>query len=148
MASQRRPMWTCPGCGRTFANRNQTHTCRPLGRVEDHLEGKPERVVATYRAFEAAALALGTVDLLPESTRIAFHRRMSFAACTVRRTRVDAHIVLARRLDDPRFVLVQTFSPRNHLHAFRLTDPSEVDERVRAWLAAAYEVGGQRHLDR
>ena len=25
------PLWTCTGCGRTFANRNQTHTCAPLG---------------------------------------------------------------------------------------------------------------------
>ena len=28
-------LWTCPECGRRFANRHQTHTCRPLGSLED-----------------------------------------------------------------------------------------------------------------
>jgi hypothetical protein len=141
-------MWTCPRCGRTFANRNQTHTCRRLGVVEDHLVGRSEQVVATYRALEAAVLALGPVEVLAERTRIAFHRRMSFAACTIRADRVDAHVVLARRLADPRFTAVETFSPRNHLHAFRLRAPEDVDDMVRAWLAEAYEVGEQHHLER
>jgi hypothetical protein len=139
-------MWTCPRCGRTFANRNQTHTCRGLGRVEEHLRGRAPEVVATYRALEAAIRALGPVDVLAERTRIAFHRRMSFAACTIRTRWVDAHVVLARRVRDPRFTSVQTFSRRNHLHAFRLLGPEDVDDRVRAWLAEAYEVGEQRHL--
>jgi hypothetical protein len=41
---------------------------------------------------------------------------------------------------------IETFSPRNHLHAFRLRAPAEVDEEVAAWLAEAYDVGMQRHL--
>jgi hypothetical protein len=41
---------------------------------------------------------------------------------------------------------VETFSPRNHLHQFRLERLEEVDEEVAAWLAEAYRVGEQRHL--
>jgi hypothetical protein len=43
---------------------------------------------------------------------------------------------------------VQTFSPRNHLHNLRLRSISEIDEDVRRWIRAAYEVGEQRHLRR
>jgi hypothetical protein len=46
----------------------------------------------------------------------------------------------------PRFRRVETFSPRNHLHAFRLTTPGEIDDEFRAWLAEAYRVGKQEHL--
>ena len=46
----------------------------------------------------------------------------------------------------PRFRRVETYSPRNHLHAVRLMAPDEVDDDVRDWLAEAYEVGMQRHL--
>src|SRR5439155_363472 len=28
------PMWDCPRCGRAFANRNQTHSCAPLGDLD------------------------------------------------------------------------------------------------------------------
>ena len=53
---------------------------------------------------------------------------------------------LARRLEHPRFRRVETFSPRNHLHQFRLERLQDVDEEVAAWLAEAYQVGEQRHL--
>jgi transposase-like protein len=76
-----RPLWTCPKCGRRFANRNQTHTCAPLGSVEDHLAGKPA-IVETYRAFEAAARAVGPFEVLAEKTRIAFFARMSFGGAS------------------------------------------------------------------
>jgi hypothetical protein len=45
-----------------------------------------------------------------------------------------------------RFRRIETFSPRNHLHAFRLSDPSEVNAEFRGWMAEAYRVGEQQHL--
>ncbi|GAA1684065.1 hypothetical protein GCM10009745_30630 [Kribbella yunnanensis] len=84
-------MWRCERCGRTFAQRNQTHTCRPLGQL-------------------------------------------------------DGHVVLAEELAGPRFRRVEVYSPRNVLHAFRLSDPSEVDAEVEDWLARAYAVGCGLHL--
>ena len=69
--------------------------------------------------------------MLPEKTRIAFQVRMSFAQLTVRRDWVLGHFVLARRVEDPLFTRVESFSPRNHLHAFRLDDPAEVERAAR-----------------
>jgi Domain of unknown function (DUF5655) len=139
------PMWTCPRCGRSFANRNQPHACGPLG-LDRHLDGKAPEVVAIFRRLVELAERNGPVTVLPEKTRIAFQVRMSFAAFTLRRHRVDGHVILARRLEHPRFRRVETFSPRNHLHQFRLERLEEVDEEVAAWLAEAYRVGEQRHL--
>jgi hypothetical protein len=56
--------------------------------------------------------------------------------------------VLARRVENPRFRRVETFSPRNHRHAFRLTSIDEIDDEFREWLAEAYRVGDQQHLAR
>ena len=90
---------------------------------------------------------MGPVTILPEKTRIALHARMSFAAFMPRRHWLNGHLVLARRIDSSRFSNIETFSPRNVLHAFRLNSPSEVDAQFTGWLAEAYEVGMQRHLD-
>jgi hypothetical protein len=90
----------------------------------------------------------GPVTVLPEKTRIAFHVRMSFAAFVIRRKWVDGHVVLARRLEHPRFRRIETFSPRNHLHAFRFESVDEIDDEVAAWFAEGYQVGEQRHLRR
>jgi hypothetical protein len=140
-----KPLWCCPACGRLFANRNQTHTCVPPRPLEEHFAGRSPNVIETYRAFEAAARANGPLVVIPERTRIAFQVRMSFAAVTLRTRWIDAHVVLARRLESARFRRIVSFSTRNHVHEFRLEAPAEVDEEVALWLAEAYRVGRQEH---
>ncbi len=139
-----RPLWRCSACGREFANPNQSHAC---GRhdLESHFTGKDPLVRAIYDAFLAMLEENGPVTILPEKTRIAFQTRMSFAQLTVRRRWALGHFVLARRAEDPIFTRVETFSPRNHLHAFRLDGPAEV-EKLRPYAAEAYSVGRQEHL--
>ena len=140
-----KPMWRCPDCRRRFANRNQSHVC---GRstLASHFAGKPATVRAIFDEVRRVAESNGPIVVLPEKTRIAFQVRMSFAAFTVRKNWIDGHVVLARRLENPRFRRIETFSPRNHLHAFRLANVEEIDGEVAAWFAEAYHVGEQRHL--
>lgn len=139
-------MWVCPRCARTFANRNQTHTCAPLGDLDAHFAGSAPTVRATFDRVLAVVRELGPVTVLPEKTRIALHVRMSFAAFMPRKRWLNGHLVLARRIESARFGRVEEFSRRNVLHAFRLTTPDEVDEEFAMWLAEAYEVGCQHHL--
>jgi len=139
------PMWRCAKCGRDFANRNQSHSCG-RHKLADHFRDKPPEIRALFDAVVAAIESIGPVTILPEKTRIAFHVRMSFAQVTPRKNRLDGHVVFARRLESPRFTRVETFSPRNHLHAFRLTTPGDVDEEFHRWLREAYAVGKQEHL--
>ena len=139
------PLWRCANCGREFANRNQTHTCG-LHDLAHHFAGKPPEIRALFDRVAAMIQEIGPVQILPEKTRIAFHVRMSFAQLTPRRQWIDGHVVLARRLEHPRFTRVETFSPRNHLHAFRIASAADLDADFRAWLREAYAVGEQRHL--
>ena len=132
------PMWACPGA-RTFANRNQTHTCAPLGDLDRHFARTSPAVRATFDRVLAVVSGLGPVTVLPEKTRIALHARMSFAAFMPRRHWLGGHLVLARRIDSPRFLRVDTYSPRNVVHA--KTSPTDVDEEFVVWLAEAYPVG-------
>jgi hypothetical protein len=71
---------------------------------------------------------------------------MSFAQVTPGRRWLDGHVVLARRLEHPRFRKIETFSPRNHVHTFRLAHPDDVDNTFVDWMREAYAVGEQRHL--
>ena len=141
-----RPLWRCPVCGRTFANRHQTHTCAPLGEVDRHFDHSAPAVRAAFDRIVAVVEGFGPFEVLAERTRIALHVRMSFAAFTPRRRWLDGHLVLARRVDSERFRRVETYSPRNVLHAFRLTGPDQVDVEFVGWLGEAYAVGEQKHL--
>lgn len=139
-----RPLWLCPDCDRHFANRNQSHAC---GRhsLDTHFSGKTPKVRAIHDAFLAMLEEFGPVTTLPEKTRIAFQVRMSFAQLTLRKDWALGHFVLARRAEDPLFVRIESFSPRNHLHAFRLDDPAQV-VRLKDYAREAYAVGRQEHL--
>lgn len=140
------PLWRCDACGREFANRNQSHACGRYD-LDHHFRGKPPEMRALFDAVVAMVGALGPVRVLPEKTRIAFQVRMSFAQVTVRRRWLDGHVVLARRLEHPRFRRIESFSPRNHMHVFRLESVADLDSDFRDWLAEAYHVGEQRHLE-
>jgi hypothetical protein len=144
-AQSQRPLWTCPKCDRSFANRNQNHACARHD-LDHHFRGKPAEIRALYDAFVAALRDNGPVTILPEKTRIAFQTRMSFAQVTPKQAWIDGHLILARRIEAPLFRKVETFSPRNHLHAFRLRSPKDLTTELRACMAEAYRVGCQEHL--
>ena len=139
-----RPLWRCGACGRSFANSNQSHAC---GRhaLEPYFAGRSPKVRAIYETFRAMLEGFGPVIVLPEKTRIAFQVRMSFAQLTVRRDWVLGHLVLARRAEDGLFTKIESFSPRNHAHHFRLDDPAEV-AALEGFAREAYAVGRQDHL--
>jgi hypothetical protein len=139
-----KPLWPCPACGRAFANARQPHACGRYA-LDDHFTGKPPLVREIYDAFLAMLEELGPVTVLPEKTRIAFQTRMSFAQLTVRRHWVLGHFVLARRAEKPVFTKVETISPRNHVHHFRLEAPGDVAQ-LRDFAYEAYAVGRQEHL--
>lgn len=136
-------LWTCPRCGRTFANRNQTHTCAPLGDLDAHFSRSDPAVRA---CFDRIIDELGPLQILAEKSRIALHVRMSFAAFQPRQHWLDGHLVLARRAEHPSIRRIQVYSPRNIVHAFRLARPEEIDAAFIALLSEAYDVGLQRHL--
>lgn len=140
-------LWRCPSCERTFANRNQTHTCGRLGDVAAHFASTAPHVRATFDEVLSVLAMLGPFTVLAEKSRIALHVRMGFAAFMPRRDWLNGHLVLARQVPSPRFTKIETFSPHNVLHAFRLITPDEVDDEFAGWLTEAYQVGEQRHRD-
>src|SRR5215475_15516888 len=125
------PLWQCPKCKRKFANRNQSHFCGNHD-LQHHFEGKAKDVREIYEAFLKAIRRCGPVTVLPEKTRIAFQVRMSFAQLTTRSKWVDGHVVLARRFEHPRFRKIETISPRNHVHSFRITSRRDIDAEFRS----------------
>jgi len=138
-------MWKCPKCKRLFANRNQSHFCSSYT-LREHLASKSATAVVLFRAFARLVRRCGQVRVVPEKTRIAFQVRMSFAAVSLRKESMVGHVVLARRLNHPRFTKIESLSPRNHVHSFRFESLEEIDREVFEWLREAYRVGQQRHL--
>jgi hypothetical protein len=142
-----KPLWKCSKCGRLFANHNQSHFCSHYT-LREHLAGKSPCAIALFREFAKLVRRCGPARIVPEKTRIAFQVRMSFAAVSLRRDQIVGHVVLARRLENSRFMKIEYISRRNHVHSFRFHSRKEIDREVLSWLREAYRVGQQRHLSK
>jgi hypothetical protein len=122
------------------------HSCGKYS-VEKFLAGKSEHAISLYEHFSALVFECGPVQIAPAKTRIGFQVRMIFAAVNKLSDRgLDAHLVLTRRLEAPRFRRIEMMTPRCFVHHFRVESLSELDEEVRNWLREAYQVGTQEHL--
>jgi hypothetical protein len=141
-------LWTCTVCRRSFANRNQSHSCGRYS-VEDFLKGKSQKALGLYKTFVQAVREQGPVSMAPAKTRVGFQVRMIFAAVNRLSERgLAGHVVLSRRIENPRFTRIDSISPGNHVHHFHIREVAEIDNEVRRWLKEAYDVGKQEHLAR
>jgi hypothetical protein len=124
------------------------HSCGDYS-VRKFLTGKGQYATSLYKRFAALVRDCGPVHIAPARTRVGFQVRMIFAAVNKLNDRgLDAHIVLTRRLDSPRFRRIESLTPICHVHHFRIAVLSEFDDEVKRWLQEAYRVGTQEHLSR
>ena len=141
-----RPLWICPKCNRQFVTPNMPHSCGDFS-VEKFLDGKSANAISLFEHFSALVHECGPVRVAPAKTRIGFQVRMIFAAVNKLNDQgLQAHVVLSRRRDSPRFTRIDTMTPRCYVHNFRINSLSELDDEVRSWLQEAYQVGTQEHL--
>jgi hypothetical protein len=100
-----------------------------------------------YDRFLKVVDESGPVTIIPQKTRIALQVRMRFAALVPQRNALKGHLVLPRRCPSDRFEKIETYSPRNHVHVFRLRSEDAFDEHFGAFISEAYKAGRQEHLE-
>jgi hypothetical protein len=143
--SRKPPLWRCPTCGEKFTTWNQWHACGTFD--INALFARSEPVVRRlYDRFLAVVERSGPVRVIPQKTRIALQVRMRFAALMPQSVVLKGHLVLARRSPSARFEKIETYSPRNHVHVFRLSSEDELDAPFCELIGEAYRVGQQKHL--
>lgn len=140
-----RDLWTCPDCGRQFVTPNMYHSCNDHS-LGEPFRGKPEPIRNLFDLVLAAVQAFGPVTLVPYADRVAFMVRVRFAGARPRTRWIDVDFWLTHRIESARLHKVETLSPYTHIHTVRVTEPSDVDGQLTAWLREAYAVGQQEHL--
>ncbi len=124
------------------------HSCGRYS-VAKFLGGKSEHAVSLYEGFSALVHECGHLKVAPAKTRIGFQVRMIFAAVNkLSAHALEAHVVLTRRLQSPRFTRIEIMTPKCYVHHFRIESLNDLDDEVRSWLREAYQVGTQEHLSR
>ena len=129
-------LWTCLKCGRRFATRNQMHVCSSLS-LAGALRGKRPAAVELLRKLAAMAQRCGSVQTVPQKTRIAFQARNTFLGVRLLRDSLDCELLLPRRIEHPRFTRIISASPGSHYHRLRISSEREVNRQLETWLQEA-----------
>jgi hypothetical protein len=139
-------LWRCPTCGQEFVTRNMPHSCR-VQSLDAFFAGSPLRDV--FDAYVEAMREHGPVTVNVTKSRIACQVRMRFAGIDRPRAHhLVANFVLTRPEQSGRLSRVDYVPPHYYVHRLPLRRREDVDAEVRAWLAEAYRVGAQEHVER
>ena len=140
--SKKRPLWRCPKCGERFITANMWHSCGKYSLEQLFARSEPH-VLPLFRKFAKMVRACGPVRMIPQKTRVVFQVRVRFAGAYPRKSHFLAGFALPRRVDDPRFVKIETYAPHFQGHLFRVASEADLDDQIQQWLREAYRVGAQ-----
>ena len=140
-ARQKRPLWTCPDCGKQYVTRNMWHSCVVVP-LESHFVGRP-RARELFDAYVAVLEREGPVTISVSKTRIEIMTRARFTGAVVRRDYLRSSLWLKRRVDSPRFVKIEHFGGDDWGHYFAIRDEADIDDELVSLLREARKVGDQ-----
>jgi hypothetical protein len=141
------PLWTCPVCGQSFVSRNMPHSCQVVA-LDEFFAGSAPELRELFELYVAAARKNGPVTVNATKSRIALQARMRFAGIQrPRKHYLLANFLHTRPVESPRLVRVDFIPPYYYVHRLRLARRADIDGELERWLAEAYQVGVQRHVD-
>jgi hypothetical protein len=108
--------------------------------LDAHFEKRQPSVRAIYDRIVSAAKELGAVREEPKKTSIHLARRTAFAGVMTRKDALILTLKSDRDIDSDRVVKRERVSANRWHVDVRLTDPADVDQELRSWLRAAYEL--------
>jgi hypothetical protein len=119
------------------------HSCGQYD-LEHHFEKRPAQVRDLFDRLREVIEEIGPVIVEPQKTRIVFLVRVRFAGVIVQSSGLKTHFWLTKPFKDPRFRIEQ-YTPTTFVHSFKLTEPGQLDRRLKTLLRQAYKVGCQEH---
>jgi uncharacterized protein DUF5655 len=130
--------WTCPGCGRRFGRRNQSHECAPAMSVEEYFSTGPERERPIFEAVIEHLESVGPVHVEPVSVGIFLKRGRTFAELRPKTKWVALSFSHTSVIEDRRIARRLAVSGSRTWYVVNLLGPEDVDDQVRSWLTDAY----------
>jgi hypothetical protein len=134
-------MWTCPNCGREFAQVNQRHSCA-VYTLEPHFEGKAAAVRQTYDQLLAALGRCGPVRADPRQSSIHLVNRVTLGGVHTRKNYLYLELVSDRPLANPHLQKSEQVSANRYHLTFRLDSAGDIDEEMVELLEQAYRLAG------
>jgi hypothetical protein len=121
------------------------HSCSRHS-LDEHFDGKDPLLRKIFDRYLALVKKCGPVTVYAQKTRITFQVRVRFAGAVVKKNWIEGGVWLKRKVEHPRFFRIESVTPRDHVHRFRLSQLEDIDDELAEFIREAYAVGRQDHL--
>ncbi len=140
-AKKTSPRWKCPKCGRSFAKKNQWHSCQTAP-VDTHFKDKDPNVRKIYDSLVKELEKFGRFRADAVKSSINLINKYHFGSVTVQEKALRLGFVSDEKARSARIVQTQELGPNRVGHSVKLESPDDVDEQLLGWLHRAYELQG------
>jgi hypothetical protein len=138
-------LWRCPDCGNRLATENAWHACG-TNTLKALFANSDPKVLKLFRKFARMVQACGPGKMIVEQTRVVFQDRARYAGAFPRKWQLNCVVALPRRLEHPRFTLIENYGEHFKSHHFKVESEADLNDEVQEWLHEAYRVGRQEDL--
>ncbi|WP_420629147.1 DUF5655 domain-containing protein [Candidatus Leptofilum sp.] len=110
--------------------------------INDHFEGKDERVRVIYERLLGSVREFGHVHEAPKKGSIHLDHKSGFAGVYLRKNYILLHFRTDYPIDSSRIQKQQQLSARRFKHTVRLDSGKQIDQELLSWLKDAYLLAG------
>lgn len=136
--TETKELWKCPKCGRQFARKGQSHSCRSYA-LEQHFKGK-ETGKLLYESFiKAVETPLGALKI--ESLECCIHlvSTVTFAAVKIYKNKIQVEFATDHPLESERFTKAEQLSAHRFLYFVDIMKEVDLDTQLIQWVVEAYD---------
>jgi hypothetical protein len=130
-------LWKCPDCGRSFAKRNQAHSCLAQS-LNRHFQGKAPQLRQIYEELVARLRKLGPLRVDAVKSSINFASKYHFGGLSVKRDYVRLGFLSEEVITDERIIKTERVGPNRVGHVVILRSRGDVDAQLMKWLKQAF----------
>lgn len=132
--------WICPTCKRSYAKKNQSHSCAVKSQ-EEHLKGKDENVIKTFRALLKFTKSLGkNVKVRYVKNAVLASSRSTFLSIKFTRSFLKIEFFSEQSIDE--FPVEKNFqyTKKKNVCFVSLDRPSDLTSVLKKWIRKSFEM--------
>jgi Domain of unknown function (DUF5655) len=136
--SEKKKLWTCPRCKRSFERQGQTHSCRAYP-LAQHFEHKPLGKIIYTQLKSAVKREIGNFKVESLECCIHFVSTFTFAAVKIFREKIRVDFSLSRKIKNNRISQSSPMSAHRYLYCVVVQHEEDIDDELLEWIHEAHD---------
>lgn len=134
--------WECPGCKRSFKNKNQQHSCVKVN-AEDLFAGKSPVVHNIYEILTGKVKSFGDIKIHPSKSTINFSAEGTFLVFKPKKEWMEIEFISEKEIISAPVTKSIKYG-KGYALTLRIEHPDNINKKILDWIKKAYEISSHK----